>query len=320
MSKRQLVNPTLRNWLAIGFLVLIASGCATPLQSERIGEWEIARQSIEISSTPFFPQERYQCGPAALATVLNYSGVSTTPDALRDQVYIPGREGSLQIEILATARRHGRIPYVLNPNLEDLLLELRGGHPVLVLQNLGLNWAPQWHYAVVIGFDALDQQIILRSGTLERHTMPVKLFERTWRRGNYWAVRLLRPGELPVNALEQRYLQAVVPFERLGDWQATEAAYGAALSRWPRSLVALMGLGNSLYASGHIQQAADAFRDAVEYHPESAAAHNNLAYTLAKLGQTGEAKRYAEKAVELDGRRNPEYLETLNSIDSTKRK
>ena len=31
---------------------------------------------------PFFPQKRYQCGPAALATALGASGRSVTPDAL----------------------------------------------------------------------------------------------------------------------------------------------------------------------------------------------------------------------------------------------
>lgn len=301
-------------WLAIGLLCLIAGGCALPLQSERIGEWEAARESVELAATPFFPQARYQCGPAALAMVLTASGVDVTPDELRDQVYIPEREGSLQVEILAASRRHGRIPYELQPRVEDLLAELRAGYPVLVLQNLGLNWAPRWHYAVVIGFDAGSRRIILRSGTRERHVMPVALFERTWRRGDYWAVRILKPGELPHNPDEQRYLKAVVPLERLQQWDATQTAYRAALSRWPESLVALMGLGNSRYAIGKLDDAIDAFRHAVATHPESASAHNNLAHTLAEAGRLQEAERHAQLAVRLDGGNNPQFSATLQAI------
>lgn len=319
MSTNRAADIRARDWLTIGLLCLIVSGCALPLQSERIGEWEIARQPVELGATPFFPQERYQCGPAALATVLVHSGVEVTPDALRDQVYIPGREGSLQVEMLAASRRHGRIPYLIEPRLEELLRELRGGHPVLVLQNLGLNWAPRWHYAVVIGFDAARDEIVLRSGTVERHVMPIALFERTWRRGGYWAVRILRPGELPVTPDEQRYLAAVVPLERLRAWGSAETAYEAALERWPTSLVALMGVGNSRYAAGRLEAAIAAFRRGVDLHPRSAAAHNNLAYALAQADRLDEAQRHALRAVELDGGANPQYRATLAEIRAATR-
>ncbi len=303
-----------RNWLAAGLLCLVASGCSLPLQSQRLGEWEVARQSTELTATPFFPQERYQCGPAALATVLSASGVAVSPDALRDQVYLPGREGSLQAEILAAARRHDRIPYPLQPQLEELLQELRDGHPILVLQNLGLSWAPRWHYAVVVGFDAEREEILLRSGTIQRHRMPVALFERTWRRGRYWAVRILRPGELPSAPDEQRYLSAVVPLEQLQKWKLTAEAYQAALIRWPDNLTAWMGLGNSHYADGELDAAIAAFRHAVALHPEAAVAYNNLAYALAQSGRLQEARGYAERAVELDGGANPEFQATLAEI------
>lgn len=299
----------------IGALALIASGCSSlPLQSRNIGEWAVAQHSVELASTPFFPQERYQCGPAALATVLTVSGVQVTPDQLRDQVYIPEREGSLQAEVLAATRRHDRIPYRLHPQLRELLRELRDGHPILVLQNLGLSWAPRWHYAVVIGFDAEHDEILLRSGTIERYVMPVALFERTWRRSGYWAIRILRPGELPSNPDKKNYLDAVVPLERLRKWKLTETAYQTALNRWPTDLTAWMGLGNSRYANGELEAAIAAFRRAVELHPDAAVAYNNLAYTLAEAGQLHEAQTYAERAVQLDGGKNPEFKGTLESI------
>ena len=101
---------------------------------------------VELTETPFFPQEEHQCGPAALATVLNYHQLAVTPAELTPQVYLPEREGSLQIELVAAARRYGMLAYPLRGNLSDLMTEVAAGNPVLVLQNLAFGWLPKWHY------------------------------------------------------------------------------------------------------------------------------------------------------------------------------
>ena len=96
-----------------------------------------ARNGRTRRRVPFFPQEDYQCGPAALATVLSHSGVPVTPEPLVSQVYLPSRQGSLQIEMLATPRRYGRVSYPLAPRYADLLREVAAGNPVIVLQDVG---------------------------------------------------------------------------------------------------------------------------------------------------------------------------------------
>ena len=75
-------------------------------------------EKVELTQVPFFPQEEYQCGPAALATALASFGVKVTPEELVPQVYIPERKGSLQVEMLAAARRHGLVSYQLAPRLK----------------------------------------------------------------------------------------------------------------------------------------------------------------------------------------------------------
>jgi hypothetical protein len=301
---------------ALGLLAIlaIAGGCA-PLQTDRLLRTaEAFPQPVELTAVPFFPQSEYQCGPAALATVLNWSGVETSAEALVPQVYLPARQGSLQVEILAGARRHGRIAYVLPPHLEALLSEVASGHPVLVLQNLGLSWSPTWHYAVVVGFDLPKNELVLRSGTEARHRVPLHTFERTWARGEYWAVVVLPPGRLPHTAEEQRYLAAVITLERTRQWDVTATAYEAALKRWPKSLGAWLGLGNSRYGLGDLAAAAQAFRRATELHPSAAPAFNNLAQTLLESGQLDEAAKAADRAIELGGPHLDVYRETREEI------
>ena len=290
--------------VAGGFLLLAAAfgaGCAA-VQSERLLASAAAfPQPIELDDVPFFPQEDYQCGPAALATVLSYSGVAITPEQLTPQVYVPQRQGSFQVELLAAARRHERVPYLVPPQLEALAAELASGNPVLVLQNLGLAFAPTWHYAVVIGLDLARGEIVLRSGRNRRHVVSLATFEHTWRRGDYWAVVVLPPEQLPFTALELPYLDAVLALEQTGKLETAALAYASATQRWPQSLPALMGLGNARHALGDLAAAEQAFRRAVRFHPTAAAAHNNLAQTLADQGRYGEAEISARRALELAG-------------------
>jgi tetratricopeptide (TPR) repeat protein len=294
-------------------ILFIATGCAT--QTSRILQTAPALpHPIELADTPFFPQEQYQCGPAALATVLNTTGLVLAPEDLAPQVYLPERQGSLQLELLAAARRHGRVPYVLRPQLESVFAEVVAGHPVLVLQNLGLAWLPRWHYAVVIGFDLPHNEIILRSGRTARHIIAIDTFEHTWKRADYWAVVVTAPEQLPETAEETPYLQSVIALERLQRWDQTAKAYTAALKRWPKNQTAQLGLGNSRHALGDLAGAEAAFRRATRDHPDSAAAFNNLAQTLAERGRLCEAETMAKRAVALGGPLAETAQQTLEAI------
>lgn len=269
---------------------------------------------VELAQTPFFPQADYQCGPAALATVLTAAGRPARPEALVDKVFLPGRKGSLQLEMLAGARRHGAVATVIPGTLEALMRETAAGHPVVVLQNLGLSWAPFWHYAVVIGFDLDAGHFLLRSGTTERETLGFRTFEHTWERAGRWAFVALPAGELPVTADEAETVRALVAFERNAAADASVIAYRAGHARWPDNLVLAMGLGNALYSAGDRAAAANAFRDAATRH-DSAAAYNNLARVLLELGRRAEAREAATRAVGLGGPLRDTALATLRAID-----
>ncbi|OGI47756.1 MAG: hypothetical protein A2151_05570 [Candidatus Muproteobacteria bacterium RBG_16_65_34] len=300
-------------------IALLTAACA-PLQTERLRQTaEAFPRPVELNAVPFFPQEEYQCGPAALATVLGHSGIAVAPEALAPEVYLPERQGSLQVELIAAARRHGRVPYVLRPQIESLAAEVASGNPVLVLQNLGLSWYPKWHYAVVVGFDLPNNEVILRSGRERRRVTPMDLFERTWRRGDYWAIAVLPPERLPYTAEEIPYLQSVTALERIARWEEAARAYGAALARWPRSRGAQMGLGNARYALGDVRGAEEAFRRATRNHPDAAPAFNNLAQALADQHRWAEAERAARRAVELGGPLMETYEQTLELIRSRAR-
>ena len=293
---------------------LLLGGCAAPQTRALLAEPAgLMQASVKLDDTPFFPQEDYQCGPAALATVLVSAGAKVTPEELVPQVYLPERQGSLQIEMLAATRRQGMLAYVLAPRLEDLLREVAAGRPAVVLQNLSLPIFPRWHYAVVIGYDRQREHILLRSGTTRELSMPLSTFEHTWARSGHWALLALPPGQLPATARETDYVAAAAALERLGP-AAALPAYEAALQRWPGNAVARIGVGNVAYAQRDLAAAEAAYRRATQDHADAADAWNNLAQVLHERGRSDEARRAAQRAVELGGPRLAQYQSTLQAV------
>lgn len=220
--------------------------------------------------------------------MLGADGLSVPPDALAPYVYLPTREGSLQAELIATTRRYGRVPYVLKPNLQDLLTEVAAGTPVLVMQNLGLRMLPQWHYAVVIGYDAPADSLILRSGTDERLRMNRVRFQGAWARADNWAMVAVQPDNTPPTANPVDWLRGASDFEEVGQPELALRAYATAAERWPQEPLSWQALANAQYAHGDIAAAELALRRALQLAP-SAAAHNNLAHILLKRGCPAEA-------------------------------
>jgi hypothetical protein len=302
--------------LATLTLAVMLAACAGTPQSDSLlaQQTRAPREPVLLRQVPFFPQELYQCGPAALATVLQTSGVAVTPEALVPRVYVPARQGSLQIEMIATARSHGRLVQQVAPSMEALLAEVQAGQPVLVLQNLALDWYPRWHYAVVKGFDLERGRLILNSGLQEDYAMPLRVFERTWARADHWGIVTLVPGTLPVSAEPGAYFSALAELTGHVAPQDLLRAYQAGVQRWPQERELQMGLGNLLASLGKHDAARAAFADVLQTHPQYAPAHNNLAHTLLVLGRPAEALPHAEQAVALGGELLPSYQATLRSV------
>jgi tetratricopeptide (TPR) repeat protein len=306
---------------ALVFVLALLSGCAATQTAALLSapHADLPRH-VELTATPFIAQERYQCGPAALAMSLRAAGFVVDADALVPQVYLPKREGSLQVEMLAAGRRNGALSVTIAPRIDALVAELAAGNPVLVLQNLSLPIAPKWHYAVAIGYDVERRDIILRSGTTERLVMPIATFEHTWARSGYWGMVTLAPGRLPATAEEATVVDALVAFEKSSSPNAARKTYALAVQRWPGNLTLALGLGNTAYAAGDRAAAADAFGRASEQHPDSGAAANNLAVVLMELGQLKAARSAAEKALALGGPWREAALDTLASIQQAEKR
>lgn len=298
---------------------VLLSGCVSLNKSvvpEKAGN---VPSRVEIETVPFYSQKEYQCGPASLSMVLNWSGLAISPEDLTAQVFTPELKGSLQSAMVSAVRRNGRIAYVLT-GLKDVFAEVAAGRPVIILQNLGLSWYPVWHYAVVVGYDLSEKFVVLRSGNIRRKLVSFQVFEKTWARSNYWGLLVLQSNQLPVTVKEEPYLKALLGLEKARQFRVAIDGYRTALIQWPENLTALMGVGNCYYALRELENAEEAFKKAIRSHPSSGSAFNNLAQILFEQGRKQEALEAARKAVSLGGPMSSVYQKTLEEIEEIYRK
>jgi hypothetical protein len=288
-------------------LAVAMAGCASVPPWPEMASDRASQPQGQLD-VPFFPQERYQCGPAALATMLASQDISVTPDELVPQVYLPEREGSLKVELVAAARQYGMLVYPLESHLADILTEIDAGHPVLVMQNLGFEWFAQWHFAVVTGYDPAVEELILHTGTRKANRQSVSVFYRTWDRAGQWSAVILPPGDLPATAQPLPYLEAAADLEVTGQSDAAFHSYQAAAERWPDQPAARLGMGNIAFAEREWVKAIQYYETTVTSFPDLAHGWNNLAHALARASCPQQAVDALACANQLGTRRYPSDL------------
>lgn len=267
-------------------LCSVLSGCVHIPRAALVGDPTPADLAASpagpLAAVPFHPQQAHHCGPAALATILGASGLPAEPGTLAGRIYVPGRRGSFQVELIAATRAAGRVPWLVDGSLSAISAELAAGRPVLVLQNLGVPRLPRWHYAVVVGLDA--SHVTLRSGRHRLLRQRRSSFLRTWNWADRWGFVALRPGEWPAEPEPRRWLEAMSDLEQVGQREIAAAGLEAAVERWPGDPLAWFAAGNSRYRAGDLPRAIAAWREAARRRPQLAPAWNNLAQGLGELG------------------------------------
>lgn len=141
---------------------------------------------------PFYPDKTDQCGPATLAAILTFYGQTIEPKALREEMYTAKLHGTLPMDLLLTAKKHGLQTEMVRGDLETLKRELEAGRPVLAMLNLGFSTVPVSHYVVVTGLDPQRHGILAHSAGKANQFFSNKKFLKAWEKADNWAL-LTRP-------------------------------------------------------------------------------------------------------------------------------
>ena len=189
--------------------------------------------SHTINNVPFYAQEQFYCGPTTLSEVFEYYGHSISTNEIAPKIFIPDKEGSLQLEMITATRQYDFLPYAERGTLTKLMQLVSSDIPVIVFQNLSIQLLPQWHYAVVTGFDLTTRTMTLHTGLTPNHTMSFELFEKTWGRGNYWYLAPVPPRVTSSQMTPFTYVSAAYDMLKVGDKQQALAFLETASQTWP---------------------------------------------------------------------------------------
>ncbi len=151
-----------------------------------LGERVPARAKLE--NVPYVQQLKNYCGPASLASVLNYWGLKIDQKAIGADCYDPAIEATNGADMMFFARNKGYSAYSWNSGLLDIKNKLAQGVPVIVIQDTSLT-DKSGHYRVAVGYDD-DERVIYVIDPYEPETrrLSYDLFESLWERHGYWAL------------------------------------------------------------------------------------------------------------------------------------
>ena len=197
VSEASRYHRTMKRTLFLTILMgLVSLGCARQgLIPHEKGRAEDPENRYYISDVPFFPQSEYECGPAALASVLNYYGYEVRPDEIAKAIYRKRLRGTLSMDLLLFAQGMGVFVRAYRGDLTGVKDQISKDHPLIVFQDVGYPLLPIRHFSVVIGYDETKGILILHSGKQANKAIPYKGFLRSWAKMDNWTLLILPKRE-----------------------------------------------------------------------------------------------------------------------------
>jgi ABC-type bacteriocin/lantibiotic exporter with double-glycine peptidase domain len=170
--------------LIIMAVPLLIASCKTPGMISHPSDASI------IGNVPFFEQETYQCGPSALASVLNYWNVPATPDQIAGEIFSKSARGTLNLDMILYAQAKGLHAEQYRGSVENMKINIDARFPLIVMVDYGFSLYQQNHFMVVVGY--AEQGIIAHTGREKEEGIPWDDFIESWEKTGYWTLLIKR--------------------------------------------------------------------------------------------------------------------------------
>ena len=253
------------------------------------------------------------CLPLAVNAVASYWGVALPADeaAAMCSKY-PGVSGSILIEGIELAERHGLAAAVLRSDMAGLRSLVDSGVPPIVIIP-GMRDVVQ-HASVISGYDDSSGRVMHYipdqdpdSDGFKVGMIPYGQFDSLWAEDGRIAVALAPPGASP--AIDSALQSAAARSNRLcfaserasllGDHEGAVRMLGEAVALDEGSAVAHSLLGSALNAQGSPDCAASYGRS-IELNPRSFLSHRGLGNYCLKAKRYADAERHYTDALDIN--------------------
>jgi tetratricopeptide (TPR) repeat protein len=286
-----------RHSFLIGLMALFYGCQATPqadsLKAHMLNSFA---QKHLIESVPFYPQQEFYCGPTTLSEVFNYYGTQNSPETIAPNTFIPKQQGTLQVEMSVAARQHGFLAYSDSGTLSKIISLVSDNIPVIVFQNVSTSWFPQWHYALVIGYDIPSRKFILHTGLTPKHLMSFELFERTWARGEYWMLAPLPPEKISKYLDPFIFINAAYDMLNIANEERGIHFLKSATKQWPENWLPYFLIANHFIETTPVESV-KWFSLGLEAGQSEPAYLNNYSIALLNIGEHQAAMEMIKNAI-----------------------
>lgn len=181
--------------LCLIFICLIAVSCSGPSREAVLKDINAnPRSGSYIKGVPFFPQDEYMCGPAALASVIGYWGRGEGMEKVAKEVYEEKLKGTLPLDLFLYAKEKGFDAVYYKGSLADLKEKLDGGFPLILFLNLGYEMYPVGHYIVAVGYSDGSKAVMAHSGMNKEEVFTYDRLLNAWGKTGF-STLLVTPKE-----------------------------------------------------------------------------------------------------------------------------
>lgn len=169
---------------AASLLMILVTGCTgKDFAALRPG---LESRGAYIEGVPFYQQSESTCGPAALASMLDFRGRPESLEHITEKIYHPELRSTLPMDMENYAREAGFKTESSSGSLGELKAYIRKGIPVICLLDTGFSLYHQPHYVTVIGYDDVHKVFIVHDGLAPNSLISHKKFNKGWVRAGYW--------------------------------------------------------------------------------------------------------------------------------------
>lgn len=142
-----------------------------------------------VQNIPFYQQKAYQCGPASLASVLNFWGITVSPADIENEIYSETARGTLNLDMVWYPERKGLSTRQYKGSIDDIQRNVDMGYPLIVMVDNGFWVYERNHFMVILGYN--EEGVIVNSGNGYPELLVFKHFLSSWRKTNFWTLLII---------------------------------------------------------------------------------------------------------------------------------
>ena len=139
---------------------------------------------VVVENVPFVKQKDKFCGPAAMASVMQFYGQNIDQDEIGQEVYIPELNGALISDMENFARENGYSVETTNGDIESLKLHIDNQQPIILLVEKGKWKVSVPHYYVAFGYNDEKRVILLHTGFESEQEISFDKLNSEWKKMN----------------------------------------------------------------------------------------------------------------------------------------